>query len=329
MKWNLRREFCLWVVSPNEGKVRKVRFSPTKLVLVFLMAMGLGGVFTFIASDYARLQVLRFKSHLALRVIENERSRLLAEKSGLQHELKAMEIEKSRVISYEEGVKERLKKLSALLKSSATMGLLTAPSKKAQAGDGIGGAESDCDGDGCGETAMARPKKFALSWFSSGHQQDDALLDGDLLAQLDEYISIVESMPLIAPCDGHISSGFGYRVSPFTFTWKKHEGVDFSERYGSPVIATGDGIVASVESNRTYGRMIDIQHNPRLSTRFAHLSKVMVKEGQRVTRGTVIGLVGSSGHSTGPHLHYEVRLDGRARNPMSYIALARKFEEVL
>jgi murein DD-endopeptidase MepM/ murein hydrolase activator NlpD len=114
------------------------------------------------------------------------------------------------------------------------------------------------------------------------------------------------------------------RRSPFTRAMSLHEGIDFGVDAGSQVASTGDGVVADVRFNSTYGLMVDIEHSDRVVTRYAHLAKALVKVGQNISRGDVLGIVGSSGRSTGPHLHYEVRVDDKAQNPMRYIELAKR-----
>ncbi|MCH5247343.1 MAG: M23 family metallopeptidase [Muribaculaceae bacterium] len=115
-----------------------------------------------------------------------------------------------------------------------------------------------------------------------------------------------------------MASGYGYRIDPIYGTGKFHEGMDFSAAVGTPVYATGDGVVVKAGWNSGYGNSIDIDHGYDYLTRFAHLSKVYVKTGQEIKRGDLIGLVGNTGKSTGPHLHYEVRYKGVPQNPVRY-----------
>lgn len=115
-----------------------------------------------------------------------------------------------------------------------------------------------------------------------------------------------------------MASGYGYRQDPIYGTTKFHEGMDFSAAVGTPVYATGDGVVRSAGWESGYGNSIIIDHGYNYVTRFAHLSKMLVKPGQTVKRGDLIGNVGNTGKSTGPHLHYEVRYRGRPQNPVNY-----------
>ena len=118
------------------------------------------------------------------------------------------------------------------------------------------------------------------------------------------------------PTNGFISSGYGLRWNGAEF----HQGIDIAAEMGTPIVATADGVVTLAGWNAGgYGNMVDIDHGSGVSTRYGHASAVVVTPGQRVRRGQIIAYVGSTGHSTGPHLHYEVRLSGQPVNPTSYL----------
>lgn len=141
----------------------------------------------------------------------------------------------------------------------------------------------------------------------------------ELYELLKDQRSVLASTPSIKPVNGYYTSGFGYRVSPFTGMRQMHSGLDMYAPIGTPVKTSADGIVTRVENDPGYGKFLVISHGYGLSTLYAHNSKILVKVGQRVTRGQTISLVGNTGRSTGPHLHYEVRLNGVAINPVKYI----------
>jgi len=127
------------------------------------------------------------------------------------------------------------------------------------------------------------------------------------------------STPTIAPVVGPITDGFGRRRDPFTGRLAYHRGLDISGRRGTAIVAPADGVVVFAGRNGGMGRMIKISHGFGFLTAYGHLDKVLVEPGQEVTRGETIGQLGSTGRSTGPHLHYEVSLDGKSVNPMYYI----------
>ncbi len=131
--------------------------------------------------------------------------------------------------------------------------------------------------------------------------------------------SLLDATPTIWPVRGWITSPFGHRISPFTGTLQMHEGIDICARLGTPVRATADGVVIYSGWKSDYGKLITLDHGYGYRTRYAHLSKIYVKNGQRVKRGEIIGAVGSTGRSTGPHLHYEVKVRGLPVNPKKYL----------
>ncbi len=147
----------------------------------------------------------------------------------------------------------------------------------------------------------------------------------DLLAEADQHARLISHKPSIQPVSLQdfywISSVFGYRTDPMTKLRTMHKGIDFASSVGTPVYATGDGIVKSASySSGGYGREIIIDHGFGYTTLYGHLNSILVYKGQKIKRGMVIGNIGNTGKSTGPHLHYEVRLYNRAQNPKNYYA---------
>ncbi len=136
---------------------------------------------------------------------------------------------------------------------------------------------------------------------------------------LDERRRWISATPAIAPVRGILTSGFGYRGDPVTGKRSMHQGVDISTAPGRPVLATADGVVITAERVGQLGKAVYISHGYGLVTRYGHLSSIEVEPGQRVNRGDSVGRVGSTGKSTGYHLHYEVRENGRAVNPVAYL----------
>jgi murein DD-endopeptidase MepM/ murein hydrolase activator NlpD len=136
---------------------------------------------------------------------------------------------------------------------------------------------------------------------------------------LKEQKSILASTPSVRPTTGWISSGFGYRMSPFTGEREFHKGLDIATRVGTPIIAPADGLVVLAEREGNFGNLITINHGYHLMTRYGHLHKFRARKGDFVKRGQVIAEVGETGRCTGPHLHYEVLLNGVPVNPLRYI----------
>lgn len=129
-------------------------------------------------------------------------------------------------------------------------------------------------------------------------------------------VSVPSRMPLN---NAALTSSYGMRTHPVIGGRRAHKGVDLAAPTGTPIYATADGVVSKAERFSSYGLYVSIEHGAQIQTRFAHMSRIAVANGERVNKGDIIGYVGSTGRSTGPHLHYEVRIDGRAVNPIPYM----------
>jgi murein DD-endopeptidase MepM/ murein hydrolase activator NlpD len=141
----------------------------------------------------------------------------------------------------------------------------------------------------------------------------------ELHTYLQEQRSLLASTPSIRPTAGWLSSRFGHRISPFTGLEEFHRGIDIATREGKPIIAPADGRVTFVGNNGGLGKTLVVDHGHGTVTRYAHLKECLVEPGYQVKRGDKIALVGNSGRSTGPHLHYEVHLNGIPVDPEKYI----------
>jgi len=130
-----------------------------------------------------------------------------------------------------------------------------------------------------------------------------------------ELRQMIASLPSEWPVEGRVTSGVGMRPSPWTGEPEFHAGLDISNDVGTPVRAAGDAVVESIEQTAGKGKAIVLNHGQEIKTQYAHLSKILVSEGERVSKGQAIGHLGSSGRTTGPHLHYELRVNGIAIDP--------------
>jgi murein DD-endopeptidase MepM/ murein hydrolase activator NlpD len=154
-----------------------------------------------------------------------------------------------------------------------------------------------------------------------------SLLESQLLDERIRKSKLPTSVPLQS---GWIASSFGWRVDPFTGAADMHPGVDFPAEVGTPIRSAAAGIVINVETHPSYGNFVDVDHGDDLVTRYAHCSKILVQPGALVRRGQVIAEVGTTGRSTGPHLHFEVRIRGVPQNPNRFlqVAMARGLKTV-
>jgi murein DD-endopeptidase MepM/ murein hydrolase activator NlpD len=168
--------------------------------------------------------------------------------------------------------------------------------------------------------------------------QDQAARVGQSVEQRDDFMNVVESelvaketrdalLPHGTPVsEGFVGSGYGMRTDPFTGEMSMHTGVDFAAPVGTPILAAAGGVVVSAEMRPDYGNMLEIDHGKGVSTMYAHTSRMLVKSGDIVRKGQKIAEVGTTGRSTGPHLHFEVHVNGVPQNPSKYLASLRSGE---
>lgn len=153
--------------------------------------------------------------------------------------------------------------------------------------------------------------------------QSEAMSREDSLSELEKLLQVKREMlahtPSVWPVQGWVTSGFGFRTNPFTGLAQMHEGLDISNRVGTPIVAPANGIISDVGNDIAVGKVVVIFHGFGITSRYGHLNKVFVKVGQRVKRGDKIAEVGMTGKTTGPHLHYEVKINGVSVNPVRYI----------
>jgi murein DD-endopeptidase MepM/ murein hydrolase activator NlpD len=207
-----------------------------------------------------------------------------------------------------EGLGEHLAKVAGLKPQEL-------PSLQSGEIPGRGGAESSLP------SRALSVEEFAAMLATLGRQleeRSDQL--GVLEALLVQDSANRKFMPTLAPIvDGWFSSNFGYRIDPFTGTQTFHEGIDFPAERGTPIVAAASGKVIEAGVHPQYGKILAIDHGNGLVSRYAHASEVFVSEGDLVVRGQRVATVGSTGRSTGPHLHFEVRLNGVPQNPVRFL----------
>jgi len=159
---------------------------------------------------------------------------------------------------------------------------------------------------------MATTQPEAMPYKDS-HRQESATASG--------RVNKPASMPSIWPVNGPITSGFGSRTAPLTGGSEAHQGIDIASGLGIPVVATADGTVVQSGWSGGYGNLVQINHGNGIETLYGHNSQLAVSVGQTVKKGQLISYVGSTGISTGPHVHYEIRENGVAVNPIKYMVL--------
>lgn len=352
-------------VSPQPTPRRLRRRPHRAKVVVCLTALVVLGILSFTPAKYVALHLAgkADESFVTYRLM-SERDSLLAANQQLKEELEAL---KGRAVhqtgaTFEASVRAKLEELQSVIaaateldltedgptiarkgkrKEQVASSLKPTESAKAQAGkgSGVGGKEVDCEHSD--ECSNLLPKQnialeIAPSFFGSGRSQlnqrsgeELSPTHQDLQRRLDAVVAGLRALPIGYPAEGDVTSHYGFRISPFSRRASFHEGLDISLDRGEDVLATGDGIVTAAKFDGAYGWVIDVTHSQSVVSRYAHLSKTMVRVGESVERGQRIALSGNSGRSTGPHLHYEVRVNGRARNPKAFVLLPQKLARVL
>nr|MBF0223357.1 M23 family metallopeptidase [Desulfobulbaceae bacterium] len=146
----------------------------------------------------------------------------------------------------------------------------------------------------------------------------------DLTFTIDHYLETIKTLPLGPPVWGEITSEYGRRIDPINNQGAFHAGIDIRERLGAKIVTTADGIVIEKGYTKGEGNYLVIEHSEHFKTRYFHMQKSLVSRGDKVKRGQTVGLVGNTGRSTGPHLHYEIIYRGQSVNPINYVRIARK-----
>ena len=289
-----KRFYILFVARGDDGQLRKIQI-PVHYLYVFVVGTAIGILsLTGIANSYVRmlLKVSRFNE---LRVQKDEL--------------------KNRYTRLEQAAKEKDIQVASLGSLASEVSVLY-------------GLKSDSIMD----NAAAGPFKDAQ--ITSSLDQFYALRNSALTGATMTGISLgltrnvttadwlrANSAPNLWPVEGHVTGSFGERIDPFNGEGAFHSGVDIASSYGQPVVAPADGIVVFADFMGGYGRAILLDHGHGITTRYGHLSNFAVTAGQHIQRGDTIGYVGLSGRSTGPHLHYEVRINDTPVNPHKYLRL--------
>jgi len=289
-----KRFYILFVARGDDGQLRKISI-PVHYLYVFVIGAAIGFLsLTGIASSYTRmlLKVSQFNQ------LRTEKDQLKSNYSRLEQVAKERDLQVASLGSIASEV-------SALygLKQQAT--LVTASAENIQ----------DL------EVSSSLDQLHALRTSAlTGATMVGLTMGLTRNATTADWIK-ANSAPNLWPVEGQVTGSFGERIDPFNGEGAFHSGVDIGSSYGHPIVAPADGIVTMTDTMGGYGKTIMISHGNGISTRYGHLSGFAVTAGQHVQRGEVIGYVGESGRSTGPHLHYEVRINDTPVNPYKYLRM--------
>ncbi len=286
----------LFVIPHGSGRQRTISLTrkAVKITAIFIPSVIL--ILTVLLVDYFGMRKVR-RNYQDLQVEYNRQEQLL---NQYQESIEDLEVSIAKFDEYR-------KKLNIMAGLKAEAILDEDP--------GIGGP-------GNGQELSPPSSTDGLTMLQNIGKQAEGIQDNfaTLSNFFEEQSIILAQTPSIAPTQGYMVSGFKYRADPFTGKRTFHPGLDISTQHGNPVIATADGIILQTKTDQAGGNTIKLSH-PQTGyiTVYCHLSKFLVKPGQHVKRGDTIGLVGRTGRARGPHVHYEVRLNGKRLNPYHFI----------
>jgi len=306
----MKKQIKIWFHSGSSSNIRE--FSIHKLVLAFFMviALGTGAGLSYMGYDYYRLKTISFDNTALTKTINFQSNEISSQRSQIQIFAKNIDALKEQVETLSK-LEAKVRLIADIQKTRDSSGLI-----------GIGGIpENDLDQDIPLEdrhNSLIREMHQQVKQTTLATKQQ--VLDfGSLIGQIEKKKNLLAATPSIRPVGGWITSKFGYRKSPFTGKRTFHAGLDISNKLGTKIIATADGKVSYAANKMYYGLLVVIDHGYGRVTKYGHMKKILVKRGQNVKRGEVLGLLGNTGQSTGPHVHYEVRINGTPANPLKYI----------
>ena len=295
--------YKVMVFSSTPGKVRQFKISTTWirlgiLSLVVSFLLGAGGLYLFLS---------HFEERKQLKALLQENS---CQQSQIEEILTDMGSLRQRLVRLH-GVEKKIRIIANLEKPDSEMPLT-----------GMGGPSPE---EGMLEDLKQNKKDEITEKIQTELDKLTGFVDkqqagfNDLESQIQDRKTLLACTPSIKPTKGWVTAGFGYRQSPFTGLREFHRGLDIAARKGTTIISPADGVVVATGTSSSYGNTLKIDHGFGYCTFYAHLDKTKVKRGQQIHRGQVIASVGNTGRTTGPHLHYELHVNGSPVNPMKYI----------
>ena len=301
------------LISSRLAKARSLSLSLRHVLVTatfgLAVVVGLTGALYWLSLRFAADLKIPLVHQLVLAAQKNESER---SREFMQQNLNAMAVKIGEM-------QAQLTRLDALGERLSSMAGIRPQEFRFSETPGMGGAQS----------STMPPQNLTLTQFNekvallSRQMESRTDMLGVLEAQLFEQAVKKKAMPTMLPVNSpYNASSFGNRIDPFTGQQAMHEGIDFITDVGTPVVAAAGGVVQFAGFHPQYGNMIDIDHGNDLVTRYAHLSKVLVQEGDMLQRGRRIAESGTTGRSTGPHLHFEVRFRGAPQNPTRFLLAA-------
>ncbi len=306
----MRKKIKIWFHSGNTSDIKEFSIRKTVLIFFLLLMLSTTGGLSFLGYDYVQLKKQSFDNYALNEAISKQNHEIKSQRIQIQSFATDIEIIKKQVSNLSE-FEDKVRLIADIQQTSNSSGLI-----------GIGGIpkeslEQDIPLEQKHNTLIREMHKQVDQTTQAAKQQ--SLSFEDLIKELETKRNILASTPSIKPVDGWITSRFGYRKSPFTGRKEFHSGLDIANKSGTKVIATADGVVSFASRKMYIGNMVIIDHGHGRVSKFGHLKKLLVKQGQHVKRGDAIALLGNTGRSTGPHVHYEIKINGTPVNPLKYI----------
>jgi len=302
-----KKHLSVIIVPHTKTSTKTLCFSRRALKALAVGGAVLGLVLAAFLIDYVRMNVIRGR-YKALKVETAEQRTTIAKYEKSISELQS-------TISHFETYTKKLNVMAGLKSPD----VLTTPA-------GIGGGEPDKQELEAEIDPSQAPAASGPLIITPGTVQNLSQKALSIESNLNSLLSFFESdslrlasTPSIMPAVGWMSSVFGHRNDPFTGAWTMHYGIDISTNIGNPIMATADGIVIKVQTDKYLGKNVTVSHGNGFTTIYGHMSNFAVKAGQKVKRRDIIGYIGQTGKAAGPHVHYEVLRDGRRVDPRNYL----------
>ncbi|KAB1443658.1 M23 family metallopeptidase [Pseudodesulfovibrio senegalensis] len=298
----LFRKYHIVVFKDKQGSCRKLQMRGWVMFTLFFLMVGLGAGNIILWNKYINQTGLEKTLSMAEKTVQEQKTQLLS----LSQKINALQKSLSRIRDFDSKLRV----------------MINLDQESAQTASAKGGSANENFSDSY--LPLYRQELLARKMHDFLHQLSvearlEEVRQQEIVQSLRTKQDILEATPSIWPTSGWVTSPFAWRTSPFTGKREFHKGIDISAPRGTPIYAPARGMVQFAGHDGSYGLHIRLKHNSSLTTRYGHMNRLAVKVGQTVTRGELIGYVGNTGRSTGPHLHYEVRLNGVPVNPKRYI----------
>ncbi len=310
MTIKMKSRIKIWVHSGNSSKIREISVRKSFLLSSIILCLACAGTLSYVGYDYYLLKQADRHNATLLETIASQKTELGEQRRQIQMfagEIQGLKEQITKLVELE----NQVRLIADIDKSGRSSGLW-----------GIGGvSKNDLDQEislDAHHNALIREMHDQVKQIKSVADQEK--LDfNELIDKLTKKKNLLASSPSIRPVSGIITSSFGYRKSPFTGRKTFHSGLDISNRMGTEIVSTAAGKVVFAGRKTGYGKVVIIDHGYGKATKYAHLKDILVHRNQQVKCGEKIATLGNTGRSTGPHLHYEVLVNGTPVNPLKYI----------